>query len=152
MPADLDFIKGWRNLLRSFLLAAPFLVLIACDATQQSLAAPSSELSAQLNRVVEDLNSRDVQRLSVELTFVGAMRSENALQLELLMEQSLAERVRRASRGELAVLVERDWRPATCSTPEYRETIALGGRIETQFVDQFGRNLFSIAIDHCPRI
>ena len=145
-------MRGRRNLLRTFLLAVSFLGLIACDAVKQTPAVPNPELSDQLDRVVENLNSGELGRLSVELTFAAAMRSENALQIELLMEQSLAEWVRRASRGELAILVERDWRPATCSAPEYREIIVLGGQIETQFVDQFGRDLFSITIDHCPRI
>ena len=137
--------------MRSLLLITPFLVLSACDAAQQPPAAPNPELSAQLNRVVEELNTGEANRLGPELTFTSATRSENALQLELSLEQNLAERVRGTSRGALANLVERDWRPRTCGVPQFRRVVDLGGEIETQFVDQFGRDLFSITTDHCPR-
>lgn len=123
--------------------------LVACQTTLNPLSEPLPELAMTIDETALGLSANSGARLSTDLTLASAVRFQNALRIEMVISQDLADQVRGTSRAALAEAVERDWRPNTCAVQEYRTIVEMGGRIETQFVDRFQRDLFNIAIVSC---
>lgn len=146
---DLTFETDWGYFLRTLLLITSFVALVACDTPVTTAVAPAPELGDRIEQMVAQLGDGAGLRLRAELTFIDASRSENALQIELRIAQSLADQIRGTSRGALENAIVWDWLPTICRNSDFRAIIDLGGRIDTQFQDPIGRNLLDITIDHC---